>query len=346
MQNLHHVSIMAYYVDGQPADPVGAKRAGRKTAMGIYAADKVMSKGGKLTLRASIPGNLNGGKLPTLKEAAAILRGETIEQSDAWRDPSHAMIFVRQALRLEAAATANGCSVEEAKRGMTFKEVRGDYVATVRKSSGNRGVFWLASLTHKGARIESDLRYNGAEQAQALAVAWLNKHSPLPAAPATLSTDESAPRTDSAVVNMLLAQRVAAAAAPALNANGHIGECTLADEEWAGTPASDDPDGAWICDDCGARIPASPAAVADLDRAMIDALPPKEDGRGDLPALPHDIVTASLLRRLLQGQGFTVGALAVLPGRYFVSQHGKFSGDYGSEAEAWQAVIALADSQL
>lgn len=215
MQSLHHITIGSYYVDGLPADPVGHKRADRKTAIGIYAADKPFSKGGKLTLRASIPARLNNHDMPTLKEAKAILMGASVEESDAWRDPAYCMIFVRQALRLQSAAVANGCTEEEAARGYTFKEVRGDYVATVRKSSGNRGLFWLATLTHKGARIENDLRYNGAEQAQALAVAWLNKHSPLPAAPATLSTDESAPRSDSAVVNMLLAQRVAAAAKPA-----------------------------------------------------------------------------------------------------------------------------------
>lgn len=284
MQSLHHITIAAYYVDGLPADPVGHKRADRKTAIGIYAADKPFSKGGKLTLRASIPARLNGYKMPSLKEARDILTGKTL--ISAFLDLP--LPELGESIADYLAGDSYALNITTSRRGHCTATVRinGNVRFKQGKFSGPQGARFAAEqfiAEHKAT-------YPKGEQYAARA-----------AAPATLSTDESAPRSDSAVVNMLLAQRVAAAAAP---------------------------------------------AVADLDRAMIDALPPKEEGRADLPALPHDIVTAHVLRRLLQGHGFNVGALAALPGRYFVSQHGKFSGDYGSEAEAWQAVIALADSQL
>lgn len=99
-----NASISSYFVDGLPANPISAGNKGRRQALG-YAVGK---RGERMKTVMSFPVKLNNYNAPTLKEAASILRGDSVEaamlafnmEQEAKKNPAYVA-------KLEAVAQAD-----------------------------------------------------------------------------------------------------------------------------------------------------------------------------------------------------------------------------------------------
>jgi len=83
-----HKAIGQYWIDGQPSRGLGMN-TDRKTAIG-YSDTAKMDR-----VIVSFPPHLNNRKIPTLREMPAILRGDSIFNSQGWRDTVSAKVIAR-----------------------------------------------------------------------------------------------------------------------------------------------------------------------------------------------------------------------------------------------------------
>ena len=92
--------IASYFTDGKPSNPGHNK--GRPQAIGYYVNKQCVM---------SFPARLNGGHIPDIDEAADILRGVSVKESDGMRNAAYDLGTLARSIVRDTVAAVRGADV-------------------------------------------------------------------------------------------------------------------------------------------------------------------------------------------------------------------------------------------